>query len=214
MTVVPAPDPRHPPAEIGDYVPGKIAGQSFGAWTYILTAPGVRRVGWKVGTPAGQQQHSAAASSGLAVADNGLITSDVRLTGLTTPRGVEEFDRPRALGVPGNGPAQPVLAVPRLAAAPAGFAEITGFTGYADLNSEYGGFSDNGRAYALWGSCYGPGAVRVNLDHHPAGSIPCDSQPHLISVPASAITDGTHNLWLTIWAGPENGYSLQLGTDH
>jgi hypothetical protein len=218
LTVVPAPDPRHPAAEIGTYVPGSVPtdqNQNADNWMVVLTAPGVTKLSWETGTPQGTTRRTTMPTAeGLVVTDNGQITTAVRLTGTSTARGYRSFGTPRSVGIPGNGPDAPMLAAPPALAPSVSFSLIMGGSGFGPTFDEFDSFTGAQRRgqHAFYGICYGPQPVRLTIDGHPVGSLTCDSRQHEITVPGSVFTAKGHQLMTRINTGNLTSWQIDFGT--
>jgi hypothetical protein len=213
FTEVAAPDPAKAPPAIGDYLTGRLSGlpgQNPDNWMVLLTAPDVRRVSWYETTPNGPRRLSMPTSAGLAITDTGQVTGNIELTGLTTSRGTIPLDNVSV--ATGNKVLVPQLAAPPALSLPRSFSEVVGFTAQgreADLNQ---GFRAGRLPYAVFGICYGPAPVQVQIDGHSIGSITCDSQTHQLSVPASDLRGHGHQLWLDFAAPDLDAWALDFGT--
>ena len=188
------------------------AGGNLDNWLVLLTSPDVQRVTWQVGTSSGVRRTSVETSDGLVVADIRQVTGDVELTGLQTSRGpVTVAHVPVA--VSGNGVGQPELAPPPALALPSSFGMVTGgqATG-SELDTDLS-FVSTQLPYAVFGICYGPAPLRVQINGHAVGSITCDSRTHQLSVPAAFLHGHGHRVALGITTGNLTSWDAELGTN-
>ncbi len=208
FTQVPAPDPAKAPPAIGDYIAG--SSQHPDNWMVLLTAPDVRRVSWYETTPDGPRLLSMPTSAGLAIADTGQVTGDIELTGLTTSHGTIPLDHvPVAVG---NKVQVPHLAETPPLSLPRTFSWLVGFTGQGRTTSLDGSFHAGRLRHAVFGICYGPAPVQVEINQQPVGSVTCDSHTHELSVPAADLRGHGHQLWLSFTAPSLDAWNVKFGT--
>ncbi len=190
--------------------PPGFPGQNPDNWLVLLTAPDVRRVSWYETTTGGPRRLSMPTSAGLAITDIGPVTGDVELTGLTTSRGTATLDHVRvAIG----GRVQvPELAPPAALSLPRSFSDVFGGSGQGSETNLYSSFHAGRLGYAVYGICYGPAPIRVEINHHSIGSIACDSQTHELSVPAADLRGHGQGLWLSFAASTLDASNLEFGT--
>ncbi|HSR83513.1 MAG TPA: hypothetical protein VLM11_04960 [Streptosporangiaceae bacterium] len=214
LTSVPAPNPNRPPKAIGEYAPGEpsaIPGRNPDNWMVVLTAPAVQRLTWQATTTSGQELHSDSTSNGLVVADTGQVTAPVELTAIQTAHG-NLLGQPVLVGIPGanaattsgTGPPVPQLAAPPALSEPPSFAMSTGISGQGDGALEDTSFTAGRTREAVFGLCYGPRALVIQINGHTIGTIACDSHTHQLTVPAAMLRGHTLNLYgqtsnLTAW---------------
>lgn len=222
LTSVPAPNPDRPPAAIGEYVPGQPAsspGQNPDNWMVVLMQPYVRRLTWLAATMSGDGMHSAATSDGLVVADTGQVTAPVRLTGMTTDHG-NLLGQPVTVGVPGDhsnsgltrgtGPGTPQLAAPPAFSEPAAFNMSAGLSGQGDGAMQISTFKTGPSRYVVLGVCYGPQPLKIHVDGHPLGSMPCNSQQQQLAVPRSVLHG--QDVTLIIFTSNLTSWRTEVGT--
>jgi hypothetical protein len=213
FTEIPAPDPAKAPPAIGDYAAGRppaASGQSPDNWMVLLTAPDVTRVSWYETTTSGPRRLGMPTSAGLAVTDTGQLTGPIELTGLTTSHRKIPLDYvPVAVGQKVQ---VPQLAAPPALSLPRSFSWKLGFSGQGPETDLYGSFHAGHLSYAVIGICYGPAPVQVDIDHHPLGSVTCDSQTHQLSVPGSDFHGYGRQLWLHFAAPSLDAWHLEFGT--
>jgi hypothetical protein len=215
LTEVSAPNPAKPPPAIGNYVTGRSSGgggQNPDNWMVLLTAPDVRRVSWYETTTSGPRLLSMPTSAGLAITDTGQVTGNIELTGLTTSHGTTRLDHVRV--AVGNRVQVPELAAPPALSLPRSFSLVEGFTGQGSSASLDQGFRAGRLRYAVFGICYGPAPVQVEINSHPIGSVTCDSQTHQLSVPAADLRGHGHQLGLDFAAPDLDASDLDFGTMH
>jgi hypothetical protein len=213
LTEVPAPDPAKAPPAIGEYISGRLSGESGqnpDNWLVLLTAPDVTRVSWYEATTGGPRRLSMPTSAGLAITDTGQVTGDVELTGLTTSNGTTRLDNVRV--AIGNQAQVPQLAAPRALSLPRSFSSVIGFTAQGpemDLDSS---FRVGSQRYAVFGICYGPAPVQVEINSHSIGAITCDSRTHQLPVPGADLRGHGHQLWLRFRAPQLDAWDLEFGS--
>lgn len=197
LATVPAPDPDRPPPAIGEYVAGEpspIPGQNPDNWMIVLMAPSVRRLTWQAATTSGLKVRTDSTSDGLVVTDTGQVTAPVQLTGMQTAHG-NILGQPVLVGLPGEsaaptsgtGPTVPQLAAPSALSEPASFTMSDGLSGQGDEGADTDTFKAGRARYAVFGVCYGPQALVIQINGHTIGTIACDSMTHQLTVPAAAL---------------------------
>lgn len=214
LTSVPAPNPNHPPKAIGEYAAGEpslIPGQNPDNWMVVLMAPDVQRVSWRAVTTSGRWLRSASTSRGLVVADTGQVTAPVQLITIQTAHR-NLLGRPVLVGIPGataamtsgTGPTVPQLAAPPRLSEPRSFTMSSGLGGQGAGAMEDTTFAAGRARYAVFGVCYGPRPLVIQINGHTIGTIACNSQTHQLPVPAAVLRGHTLDLYvqtsdLTAW---------------
>jgi hypothetical protein len=213
FTEVAAPDPVKAPPAIGDYLFGRLSavpGQNPDNWMVLLSAPTIRRVSWYETTPDGPRRLSTPTSAGLAITDTGQVTGNIELTGLTTSHGTISLNHvPVAIG---NQVQVPELAAPPALSLPRSFSLFTSGMSQGDETSQDESFSAGRLPYAVFGICYGPAPVQVEINSHSIGAITCDSHTHQLPVPAADLRGHGHQLWLHVGAPQLDAWNLDFGT--
>jgi hypothetical protein len=209
---------------IGEYVPGQpasIPSQNPDNWMVVLMQPYVQRLTWLAATMSGEAPHSVATSTGLVVADTGQVTAPIRLTGMTTDQG-NVLGQPVTVGIPGDngnsgltggtGPGTPQLAAPPALSEPASFNMSDGLSGQGNGVLENSTFTAGRSQYVVLGVCYGPQPLKIHVDGHPIGTMPCNSQQQQLTVPRSVMRG--HDLMLTIFTSNLTSWRTMFGTHH
>ncbi|MBO0823948.1 MAG: hypothetical protein J2P27_08825 [Actinobacteria bacterium] len=198
LTRVPAPSPRRPPVAIGEYAAGQLPQNTdhFGDnWMVVLMAPDVQRLTWTAETAGGQAVGSKSTSAGLVIADTGQVTGPIHLTRMLTGHG-NRLGRPMLVGIPGEaraklasgtGPGVPQLAAPPALSEPASFSGIAGTVGQGDIQNEQVGYPPprSGSKFVVFGICYGPKPLVIQVNSHTIGTLACDSLTHQLSEPVT-----------------------------
>jgi hypothetical protein len=207
FTVVPAPNPHRPPVAIGTYVAVQDpVTNGFDNWIVELADPDVRSMSWFAPTPSGVHWRTVRTSDGLAVANAGQLTGEVRLTGLTAGDGLKPVaDVP--VGVPGH-PAVPTLATPTLNL-PSSWAPIA-YSSQGNETNEYSGFRATGRSYAVIAECYGLRPLGITINGHKIGTITCNDQQQHLNVPLSLLH--RHTLWIAMSSSELTAWSVAFGS--
>jgi hypothetical protein len=215
LTEIAAPDPAKVPPVIGTYVtgfPSVVPGQNPDNWMVLLTAPDVARVSWYERTTGGRRLLSMPTAAGLAVTDTGQVTGNIELTGLSTSHGTIRLDH-APVALPGNRIQVPQLAKPPALSLPRSFSPLIGGTGQGNETELDSSFRQALRPYAVFGICYGPAPLGVQINGHSIGSIACDSVTHQLSIPAADEHGYGHQLMLGLNSSNLSSWDFQFGTN-
>ena len=151
-------------------------------------------------------------AAGLAVTDTGQVTGNIELTGLSTSHGTIPLDHV-PVAIPGNRIQVPQLAKPPALSLPRSFSLLIGGTGQGSATDADQSFRPGRLPYAVFGICYGPAPLRVEINGHSVGSITCDSVTHQLSVPAADLHGHGHQLMLGMNSSNLSSWDFQFGTN-
>src|SRR5215469_3758395 len=195
---IPAPNPKRPPMAVGEFATGQDPvsnpDQNPDNWMVVLTAPDVQRMTWTVPTTSGVRSPTVRTSDGLVAVDTGQVTAPVLITKLLTAQG-NALSAPMQVGLPGH-PSVPQLAALPALAEPRSFKALTGGSGQGDFENADSTFSAGHKKYEMFGACYGPRPLAIQVNGHAIGTMSCNSQLQQLSVPAGLLRGHKLDVWV------------------
>jgi hypothetical protein len=87
-----------------------------------------------------------------------------------------------------------------------------GLSGQGNGVLENSTFTAGRSQYVVLGVCYGPQPLKIHVDGHPIGTMPCNSQQQQLTVPRSVMRG--HDLMLTIFTSNLTSWRTMFGTHH